>query len=449
LEALVSKLRGEGRGYKYTWGVAVEQGFTVTRDQMQEHCAHVERTVMSAHADAEDRGEEKTLEWYKRHGIDELPPGFVAGTIAISNGTHTSWFRTKADVPQENRVEIRQAEPVALQFSSGSPTFLKASSWRLWAIIPDCQVGFWVDFGGRFRTTHDERSFDLGHQIISYMASQEELFGIADCGDLLDLSAAGRWDPTAIDTSVHVMNKTFERASQELAWRRQAVGKNGQVVVMSGNHDDRLRQFANKSGTWLVGLKRPGDEEEWPVMSVPFLVRARDYDIEWIENFPGSYYKLNNNLVVMHSPKLGSKPFDTAKLIASTIHASVVHGHTHRSERASFNLETTEKGVRTFTVWSSGCWARIDGSLPSGKNSLSSYGDRLIAGEQGPNVGVLSENFHQGMDFVWVEVGGEERWSAEHVEFWGPWAQFRGHEFNAAVDADGNVLQTEASIADS
>ena len=109
LEALVSKLRGEGRGYKYTWGVAVEQGFTVTRDQMQEHCAHVERTVMSAHADAEDRGEEKTLEWYKRHGIDELPPGFVAGTIAISNGTHTSWFRTKAEQAQADRVEVRQA----------------------------------------------------------------------------------------------------------------------------------------------------------------------------------------------------------------------------------------------------------------------------------------------------------------------------------------------------
>ena len=277
------------------------------------------------------------------------------------------------------------------------------------------------------------------------LAGSEGLYGILDLGDFVDLSCASRWDPTSIDLSVAALNRTWQRGSEEIARRRWLVGEKGELVILSGNHDSRLYKSLSNTASWLVGMKRPGDPEEWPVLSVPYLVRARDYQVEWCENFPGSYRKLNGNLVAMHSPVHGSKPFDTAKRIAQTIHASVVHGHSHRAESANFNLETTDKGVRTFSVFSSGCWARIDGSLPSSKNSFDSYGNRLVSSDQpGRRHGVLLSRklSPKGMDILWVEQGGRERWSREHIDFWGGWAQWRGVEFVADCDVEGKTLDT-------
>jgi hypothetical protein len=455
LRKFVSELRGQGHGYKYIWRVLNEDaGCTIGHHKVQAHCAHVEAEAVGGHFDGdengmraigqiEDEAKEVTLDWFEKNGI-EIPPGFVAGTIEVKVGDKRHWLRVKPLTPPSDRIEVRQAEPIIVQGPRPSPMLFVPGNWRLYAVLPDGQIGYWMDSRGRLRPTHDERSFDLGHQIISWMADQEPIYGIADCGDFLDLSAAGRWDPTFIDTNVQAINHSFQRAAQELAWRRWIVGDDGRVIVLSGNHDLRLQTFANKAGAWLVGLQRPGEEDDWPIFSVPYLVRSKEYGVEWVENFPGSYYKLNDNLVVMHSPRLASKPLDTARQIATTIHASVVHGHSHRSERASFNLETTEKGVRTFTVWSSGCWARIDGGLPSGRNSRTSFGDRIVATDGSSQVGTLSENFHQGFDFVWVEQGGRQRWSAEHVDFWGPWAQFRGREFHAVVNVEGDPVVEQA-----
>lgn len=442
--AIFNDLHAAGWGRDRIWVAVREYG--VGKHTVAKHKGHTFTNVMSSIERAIDSAEvEVSEDYWDAHGIAKPPPGtkWVAATVVDKGPSGASWMRIRPieEETEETRVEIRQAQPVTVEGKRPSLTLLTKGDWRLWAIVPDGQEGYWVDNEGTLRPTHDERAFDLGHQIISWMANREPLYGIGDCGDFLDLSAPSRWDPAVGDSSVRVINATLQRASEELAWRRWVVGDEGRVVVLSGNHDDRLRQFLTKSAGWLVGLRRPGDEEdEWPVLSVPYLVRAKDYGVTWVENFPGSYFKLNDNLVVMHSPALSSRPLDTAKRIANTIHASVIHGHSHRAERASFNLETTDKGVRTFTVWSSGCWARIDGALPSGKNSYNSYGDRIVANSLGSEVGYLSENMHQGFDFVWVEQGGSQRWSAEHIEFWGSWAQFRGHEFYASVDIEGNAL---------
>lgn len=438
---MASLCRRNGRGYKATWKTLKDQGFSYSREEVQHHCAHVERSILSAVGEAEDRGTEVGDDFFQRHGIDLPPEGtqWVAATVEQrGEDGEKHWVRIKPE-GKTDRVEMRQAMPV--EIVGTPPPLVTKSSWQVWAVIPDCQIGYWQDREGRLHTTHDEQAFSLGHQIMATLAQTDGLHGILDVGDYVDLSAASRWDPTSIDSSARVLNETWQRSSEELARRRSLVGAEGEVVVLGGNHD-RLRTFFSKAAPWVVGMQRPGDTT-WPVMSVPYLVRAADYGVEWCEHFPGAYRKLNSNLVAMHSPALGSKPLDTAHKIASTIHASVVHGHTHRSESASFNLETTDKGVRTFSVFSSGCWARIDGSLPSGKNSIDSWGDRLLANPASQSkIGFLSENFHQGMDILWVETSGKERWSREHVDFWGGWAQWRGMEFQAQCDLDGTPLGT-------
>jgi 3',5'-cyclic AMP phosphodiesterase CpdA len=296
-----------------------------------------------------------------------------------------------------------------------------------------------VDSNNVWHTIHDERCFSLGHQIAQHVAETEGLHGWLDVGDLADLAAPSRHNPTAIDIRVEGLNKTWQRLSEEFALRRFVVGEKGELVVLSGNHDLRLSSSAAQKEPWLVGMRRAdsvGDEH--PVLSVPYLSRAQDYGVEWVPSFPSGYRKLNSNLVAFHSPSYGSKALETARKIAAKVHMSVYHGHTHRREALAENIET-DRGARTLEIWSDGTWARIDGSLPGASSTRDEYGNRLMAGRLvNEKWGVLTPSMHQGLSIIHVEVGGRERFSAERIAFWDGWAQFRGKEFASAVDAEGN-----------
>lgn len=450
LSRFVEECREQGWGYKRIWRMAKENGHDVGRDQFQMHCQHVERNVLSAIGDAEDRGEEVSLDWLARQGIDVPKDGdaveFVAGTVAVEGPDGTSWIRVKPVAPAAEavrRVEIRQAQPVEVVGDQRSGlTIHVPGDWRTWMVSPDPQVGYWLDSFGVWHTLHDERCFDLGHAVALGLAETEGLDGWLDVGDFGDIAAASRHNPTTIDLQTEGLNKTWERGSRELARRRWVVGPHGSVVVLGGNHDLRLRSKAQKEMPWLVGMKRAGDDEEFPVLSVPYLMRAKDYGVEWVPSFQNTYYKLNSNLCAFHSPAYGSKALDTARKIAAKVHMSVVHGHTHRREALAENIET-KHGVRTMEIWSDGTWARIDGSVPAHAGTEDEYGNRMLASATPANVGVLSENWGQGFSIVHVEQGGAQRFAVERVAIWDGWCQFRGITFEAACDRDGNVTATE------
>ena len=211
---------------------------------------------------------------------------------------------------------------------------------------------------------------------------------------------------------------------------------------MDGNHTWRWQAKANQEMPWLVGMHRPGDpEDEHPYWSIPYLLRCRDYGVEWVPSWPSAYRQLNSNLVAFHAPAYGSKALDTARKIAAKVHASVVHGHTHRREALAENIETVEHGVRTLEVWSDGTLARTDGGLPSARNVFDEYGARMTVETTGSaKVGMLSENMHAGCSIVHVETTGRQRFSVERIAFWGGFAQWRGDTYESFVDVEGNEL---------
>lgn len=451
LSQFVEECRSKGWGYKRIWRVARELGHDVGRDQFQIHCQHVERTVLTAIGDAEDRGEEVTVDWLERQGIDVPKEGdavqFVAGTVAIEGPDGTSWIRVRPIQPPGEtgeRVEIRQAQPVEV-VGRPSLTIHVPSNWLTYLCSPDAQIGYWVDHRGTWHSTHDERTFAIGHAIAWAVAEDEGLDGWLDVGDFEDLAGPSRHNPTAIDTQVEGLNRGLQRGAEELARRRAVVVQGGEVIILGGNHDLRLRSKAQQEMPYLVGLRRPGDpEDEHPILSVPYLVRARDNNVTWVPSFPNAYYKLNSNLCAFHSPAYGSKALDTARKIAAKVHMSVVHGHTHRRESLAENIET-DKGVRTIEVWSDGTWARLDGSVPSTNSTSDEEGNRMLASNVPPNVGVLSENWGQGLSIIHIEKDGAQRFSVERVAIWDGWAQFRGVTFQADCDADG--IPTSREVA--
>lgn len=449
LAEMVAAWRTQGMGYRDIWNSLRATGDTTSRNTVQQHCAHVERTVTTAVAEAVDETAiEVDDDWFAAQGVDLPPSGtrWVAATVEqVGPNGEKHWLRVRPlslDVPDE-RLEIRQAAPVDVIGKIECPIIVSRGKWRTFFGSPDGQLGFWQEnITGIWHTTHDERYFSLGHQIAQAMASSEGLDGWIDVGDLFDLSASSRWNPTAIDLHVEGLNRTWERGAEEFARRRYAVGEEGELIVMDGNHSSiRLRAAVQANTPWLVGMKRAGsDEFEPPVLSVPFLTRSRDFGVEWCSGYPSAYRSLNSNLVVFHAPVYGSKALDTSRKLAAEIHCSVYFGHVHRREHMAHCIQTT-KGQRTFETWSDGAWCRVDGSLPSQRNSYDEVGNRMLASSMPPNMGMLSESMHAGASIIHVEQGGRERFSVERIAFWDDFAQFRGVTFEATCDRDGNAIK--------
>ena len=443
----VSDLRSEGHGYKFIWRLLQLKDAGVSRLQVQQHCAHVERTVMTNLGEQEDQTEEVTLDWFTKNGI-ELPPGFVFGTIEVRVGDKKHWLRVKPQAPEgeeEARVEIRQATPTVIDAPRPFPLVHLLGTWKTWITTPDLQCGFWTD-RQNWHTIHDERAVDLTHQIGACVAGDEGLDGWLDVGDFLDLSALSTHESGPGDLQVECLNKSFQRGNDILTTRRHLVGPEGRLVVLGGNHDVRMTKMTARQMPYLVGLHRADDpEDEAPVLSVPYMCRFRDHQVMWCPSWPGGFYQLNTNLVAFHAPAYGNKVLDTARKISSLVHASVVFGHTHRREALAHNISTSQ-GTRTMEIWSDGTLARQDGSVPSSKSTYDENMNRLIQTQMKPGTGLLSEDWHVGFSVVHVEKDGRERFSREPIVVWDAWAQWRGQTFEATCDVEGNPV-VEANAA--
>ena len=437
-------------GYHKIHTQVTQAGHSIGRLSIQRHVAEGapgEINPLESIAQAVDRGEEVGDDWFFDRGLD-IPDGvrWVAATVTetMPDG-NKSWVRIRPEDQPEDRLEIRQAKPIVVKGKRPAPTMFVKGNWVTWLASPDAQIGWWRDSDGNWHTIHDERCFDVGHQIAWAIARGDGLHGWLDVGDFMDLAAPSRHNPTTIDLHVEALNMSFERASEELARRRWLVGEEGEVVVLGGNHDIRLPKMASEKMPYLVGLKRPGEaEDEHPLLSVPYLVRARDHGVEWLSAYPSGYRALNTNLVAFHAPAYGSKALDTARKIAAKVHVSVIHGHTHRREGLAENIETIA-GARTLEIWSDGTWARTDGSLPANNSAHDDYMNRVISSALPANQGLLGPNMHQGLSIIHVEQGGRDRFSVERVAIWDGWAQWRGQTFEANCDMDGNALLPEAA----
>jgi hypothetical protein len=443
--ALVVQYRGEGWGYERIWREHNPDGFSL--ENLRLHCKHVPRTVLTAVGEAEDRGEDVDIDdYFSSHGINMPPEGWNVAAATVEEQDDQGrrhWVRVRPEQAGAERVEVRQAQPVTVKGKWPAPKVWIKTNWRTWIANPDCQIGWWRDHRDVWHTIHDERCFDLGHQVALAVAEAEGVHGWLDVGDFLDLAAPSRHHPTSIDLHVEGLNKATQRGCEELAWRRWLVGPDGESILMGGNHDIRLQKKAAQDMPYLVGLRRPGDpDDEYPILSAPYLVRAREHGVEWCSGYPNVYRPLNSNLVACHAPAYGSRALDTARKIAARVHASVIHGHTHRREALAENIGTVH-GTRTLEIWSDGTWARVDGSLPANDSSFDEYWNRVTQDTAPKEQGVLGPNFHQGMSVIHVETEGRERFSVERIAFWDGWAQFRGQSFQARCDVDGTLLDQD------
>lgn len=166
------------------------------------------------------------------------------------------------------------------------------------------------------------------------------------------------------------------------------------------------------------GLRRGNEPESWPVMSVPYLCRMDDYNIEYMPGYPAAEIWINQRLRVIHGDKVASNA-STAHKYLGTEKTSVIYGHIHRREWAE-RTRSDHDGPRTIMAASPGCLARIDGAVPSTKQGLDLDGRPLVR----------HEDWQQGLAIVHFEPG-DGRFVYEQIPIRDGWAMWNGKEFAA------------------
>lgn len=276
---------------------------------------------------------------------------------------------------------VQQATPVRI---APTPTRKFPKSGKRVAVISDLQIGFLRDVQTEEMVPiHDPKAIEVALRVIADVQPEQIVY----VGDFLDLPEMSRWLQLA------EFSRTTQPALDEgyriLARFEAAAGKNDRRLptqFVAGNHDRRLREYAQINAKAAFGL-RPADTtpESWPDLSLPHLLRFDELGIEYVGEYPGGEFWVTPTLVVRHNPE--SK---------DAYAASVIAGHTHRIARSTYTRRT-QTGPETHTLYEIGCLCSLD-----------NYPDKrsLMATRVPSNRGFV-KNWAQGFAIVHLDDDGD------------------------------------------
>jgi hypothetical protein len=341
---------------------------------------------------------EQIAELLERNGIDVEEIGNVQ-KINISerisktdNGAAQTSARTSITLSPKWASDpewptIQPAKPTVIKYPAEKGK--KAEGTKTTVILPDPQIGYWRLSDGTMVPMHDEKAMELSLQIIRSVKPDV----IINLGDYLDMS---EWSSkfTVYPEFVLTTQAALDRGHEYLAQQRAASGPDTEMVLLGGNHDNRLEVAVTKNTMAAMRLRRASTPDSWPVLSIPFLLRLDDLNVKYVGSYPAGRIKIaeahgeQTPLFALHGEKLDMKKQ------ASSERQSTIQGHSHH---VSVHMETYEIDGQAQQVqsWSLGCLCRIDGAVPSTKGGVDEFGRPYKRQESWQQaVAVLSENEH-------------------------------------------------------
>lgn len=278
-------------------------------------------------------------------------------------------------------------------------------------LLPDPQIGYRRNLDtGELVPMHDEAAMACALEVIAAVRPHR----VVNLGDFLDLA---EWSSkfTVLPEFVLTTQPAVNRGHRFLAEQIAAAGPDATVDLLAGNHDDRIPKAIAKNAMAAMRLKRANAPEEWPVLSVPNLLRLGELGVNWHDGYPATRLKIADGhgsqtpLYVKHGEML-----DTAKE-AKSERQSFAHGHGHL-----FSMHTTTYEVdgqpQEVQAWSLGCLCRLDGAVPSTKSGTDAHGNPLVRYESWQHgVAVVTET----EDGWWLEPvrihNGVTRWAGRTI----------------------------------
>jgi len=243
-------------------------------------------------------------------------------------------------------------------------------------ILPDLQLPY-----------VDEKALSVAIQIIQDTKPDQIIF----IGDTLDLSAWGRF----------VQRPEFAEATREsfkqfynLLYGLREDNRTAQIIVIEGNHEERMNRDLLMNAQSAYGLKRADQPEGWPVMSVPNLCAFDTLDIEYVPGYPANRFWLNERLQIIHGD-LARPSGKSARAVVNRERVSTIFGHTHRIEQASQTSQDYHGGKQhqTFNI---GTLSLINGGVPSGKSGYDSRTGQTLQNFHDWQHGLMVVDYQEG-----------------------------------------------------
>jgi len=189
--------------------------------------------------------------------------------------------------------------------------------------------------------------------------------GIVHLGDLLDLPEFGRYTQEpgfAVTTQA-----ALDACHQDLAAFRALCRW---MTVLEGNHDARIQNAIVENAKAAAGIKRASPTpDEWPVLTLPHLLRFDELDIEYVDGYPVSVKYLSDHLAVKHGQALGNRARSQTQVEVEEERVSVIVGHSHHAG-ISYKTRNMRAAMRQTFAYSPGTLAAIDGRVPGVKQGL-------------------------------------------------------------------------------
>lgn len=305
---------------------------------------------------------------------------------------------------------VQPAKPVSVRVPQAKPRRL--DGWKTALLLPDPQFGFRRDiYTGELDPFHDERALDIALQIAEIERPDLTIW----LGDVLDLASAGKYQQEA--GFALTTQPALDAAHLRLA---QFCALSDETRYIEGNHDIRLQNLIIDNAKTAFGLRKANAvPEEWPVLSVPNLLRFDELGIKYIGGYPAGATYINDNLAAIHGSKIGNNIRSSASMVVEDERVSVITGHVHHIETRYKTRNTRGKPKFTF-AHTPGCLCRIDGAVPSTKGGTDPFGRPVKSWE----------DWQQGVAIVRYQEG-DGKFALETVPIFEGWAVHQGKELTA------------------
>jgi hypothetical protein len=238
---------------------------------------------------------------------------------------------------------------------------------RLAIKCADTQIGFRRIANGAMEPFHDAAAMALFVSVChAYQPDKIQILG-----DFLDLASQGRWVQEA--GFAQTTQPALDAGYLFLASLRAAC-PDAEMVLVEGNHDKRMQSFIEANALAAFGLKRAGLPESWPVMSMPFLLRLDELNIQYVDAYPAATDWDNDLTRNIHGTKSNSKGSTTSQYVTDLPHLNTWAGHTHRTE-ITYRSVLGPRGtaVESYSA-NPGCLCRTDGAVPGTNSAITADG---------------------------------------------------------------------------
>lgn len=232
--------------------------------------------------------------------------------------------------------------------------------WKTAVVGADSQIGF-RSIDGVLHPFHDDRAIG----VFNYIVGEESPDRVLLLGDIIDLPSQGRYAQEAsfANTTQPAIDRTYEWM---VTLREYA--PHARIDFIEGNHDKRLTLYSETNALASHGLRRANWPDGWPVLSVPYLLRLDELDIDYLDAYPNAHVWVNDNLKAFHGTKADAKGSTGMKYLNENPGMSVIFGHSHRLEMVQ---KTTEDRLGSFraSAVNPGALCHINGQVPGFNSS--------------------------------------------------------------------------------